>query len=160
MSTTDSTASSSQTVLRSWITTRPVWLVGLVTLIVGGAAAELFALAARVIDVPMEVPQGFGADEAEDIFYGGFIVGAVMYGVVGILIAMGLARWASRPARIWWIVTAVLVLLSFLNPIAAENTDTATKVVLSISHVIVAVFVVPAIGLRLSALEQERAAQA
>lgn len=161
MSSSDSTATSPASQVRSWITTRPVWLVGLVSLVVGGVVAEIFALAARAIDVPLETPQGFGGGgDPEEIFIGGFIFAALFNGIAGVLIAMGLARWASRPARIWWIVAGVLVVLSFFNPIAAEDTETATKVVLAVSHVIVAAIAVPAIGLRLAAEEREQAATA
>lgn len=142
--------------VRSWITARPLWLVGIVAILAGGVVAEIFALAARGIDVPMEAPP-FGSSEAEEIFYGGFIFAAVFQGVIGLLIALGLARWASRPARTWLIVAGVGLLVSFIPPFTAEDTETATKVVLAISHVIVAAVVIPVIYTRLEAHERQQA---
>jgi hypothetical protein len=139
---------------RTALMRRPLWQVGLAAMIVAAVAAEVFGLLARAIDVPLEAP-AMGGDEAEKIFVGGFAVATFFYGVIGILVALGLARWASNPARAWLIVASVGTALSLLAPITAEDTETATKVVLALSHLVVAAIMIPLIAQRLAALESD-----
>ncbi len=134
---------------------RPLWQVGLAAMIVAAVVAEVFGLLARAIDVPMEAP-AMGGDEAEKIFVGGFVVATFFYGVIGILVAVGLARWARNPARAWLVVAPVGTALSLLAPIMAEDTETATKVVLALSHLLVAAIMIPPIAQRLAVLEGDR----
>lgn len=145
--TTTSTPASRS--IRSVVTTSPVWLVGVVAAAAGAVVAELFALAARGLDVPMDVGS-IGADTAEEIPVGGFAMGVVMCSVVGIVLAVALSRWARRPARTFVVTTVVLTAVSMAGPIGAGATATATQVVLGLSHILVAAVVIPPLALRLS----------
>lgn len=143
---------------RAWVTTAPIWKVGLATALVAGVAAEIFGRLGQAAGAEMKTPP-LGGDEAESIFIGGFIVAAIFNVVLGILLAMLLAWKASAPAKLWVIITPILTVLSFANPIMAENTTTPTKWVLALSHVVVAVIVIPTIYLRLAELERSKATQ-
>lgn len=140
---------------RTALMARSLWQVGLVAMIVAAVVAEVFGLLARAIDVPMEAP-AMGGGEAEKIFVGGFVVATFFYGVIGILVAVGLARWASNPARAWLVVASVGTALSLLAPITAKDTETATKVVLALSHLLVAAIMIPLIAQRLAVLKSDR----
>jgi len=126
-----------------------VWLVGVLTAVAGAIVTELFALGARVIGVPMEA-SSLGADTAAPIPLGGFAMGTLMWSVVGIVLAVVLARWAKRPARTFVVTTVVLTVLSLAGPVMAVDTATATKVVLALSHLVAAAVVIPPLALRLS----------
>jgi hypothetical protein len=72
-------------------------------------------------------------------------------GVAGTALAVACRRWTSR-ARASFVALAMLGLIaSFALPITSDA-GTATKVVLSISHVVVAIVIVPALA---SALPRE-----
>jgi len=134
---------------RSILATSPVWLVGVLAAVAGAIVTELFALGARVIGVPMEAGS-LGADTAAPIPLGGFAMGTLMWSVVGIVLAVVLARWAKRPARTFVVATVVLTVLSLAGPVMAVDTATATKVVLALSHLVAAAVVIPPLALRLS----------
>ncbi len=134
---------------RSILATSPVWLVGVLAAVTAAIVTELFALGARAIGVSMEAG-ALGADTAAPIPLGGFAVGTLMWSVVGIVLAVILARWAKRPARTFVVTTVALTALSMAGPVMAVDTATTTKVVLALSHLVAAVVVIPPLALRLS----------
>jgi len=73
-------------------------------------------------------------------------------GLAGIVLAVACRRWARRPRLTFLALTAVGLLASFALPITSDA-SVATKVVLSISHVVVAAIIIPALA---CALPQER----
>lgn len=146
-STPSSTAAAGNPVDR-FLTQRPVWLVGVVAVLVGAVVTEGFALATRGLGVSMEVV-GPGADEPAEIPVGGFATAVVMYSVLGILLAVALARWASRPARIFLVTTVALTAVSLVPPFLTEDTDTSTQLVLAVAHLVAAAVIIPALTRRL-----------
>ncbi|MET9395790.1 DUF6069 family protein [Streptomyces sp. NPDC006624] len=131
------------------LTTRPVWLAGLVAALAGAVVTEVFALVTRAAGVPMDAA-GPGATEAAEIPVGGFFGGVVFWSIPGIVLAMALARWAKRPARTFTIVTVALTVLSLAGPAVAPHTATSTRIVLAVSHVVAAAVVIPLLARRLS----------
>lgn len=69
-------------------------------------------------------------------------------GVAGTALAAACRRWARRPRPVFVALAMVGLLASFALPIGSDA-STATKVVLSISHVVVAAVIVPALALAL-----------
>jgi hypothetical protein len=70
-------------------------------------------------------------------------------GAVGTMAAAACQRWAPRP-RTWFVALAVVgTVASFWLPLTSDAT-TATMVVLSISHLVAALIIVPALALTLS----------
>jgi hypothetical protein len=131
------------------LTTRPVWLVGVLATVAGAVVTEGFALVARAAGVPMEAASP-GAAEAAGIPVGGFFGGVVFWSVAGILLAVALARWAERPARTFTATTVALTALSLAGPAVAPHTATSTQIVLAASHVVAAAVVVPLLARRLA----------
>ncbi|MEU9570924.1 DUF6069 family protein [Streptomyces massasporeus] len=131
------------------LSTRPVWLVGLLATLAGGVVTEAFSLVARAAGVPMEAASP-GATKAAEIPVGGFFGGVVFWSVAGIVLAVVLARWAERPARTFTVTTVVLTALSLAGPAGAPHTATSTQIVLAASHVVAAAVVVPLLAHRLS----------
>jgi len=130
--------------------TAPVWRVSAAAGLVAAAAAELFALGARLADVPMRAGNA-GADHAESIPPFGFAVTTLMFTVAGTVLAVVLARTARRAAAVYaWAAWAV-VAVSLLGPATAGATTTATKVVLAISHVVAGSVAIPVVTRRLAA---------
>jgi hypothetical protein len=141
--------------IRSVVTTQPVWRVGVLAAVTGAVVTEAFALGARALDVPMKAA-GPGAKAAEAIPPFGFGMGVLFWSVVGIVLAVALARWAKRPARIFVVTTITLTVLSLAGPIMATHTATATQVVLALSHLVAAAVIIPALAVRLGHREPTR----
>jgi hypothetical protein len=126
-----------------------VWRVGAIATLAGAAFTELFVAGARVIDIPMQAADP-GVDHAKDIPVGGVFMAVVMWSVVGVVLAAALSRWTRQPARIFVVTTVTLTVLSLLGPAFASHTETATKVVLALAHIVAAAVVIPPIARRLA----------
>ena len=129
--------------------TRPIWQVGALATVGGAIVTELFVLGARAVDIPMKAADP-GVDHAKDIPVGGVAMAVVMWAVVGTVLAAVLARRAHNPARTFVATTVTLTVLSLLGPALAVHTETATKVVLALAHVIAAGVVIPPLARRLA----------
>lgn len=133
----------------SW-TRRPLWQVGLAASSVAAAASVLVYLVGRAGGVPMELTEVFEDDFARmpvmNMAWGALLEG----GVGGTALAAACRRWASRPRPVFVVLAFVGLLASFALPITSDA-GTATKVVLSIGHVVVAAIIVPALALALPA---------
>jgi hypothetical protein len=69
--------------------------------------------------------------------------------VLGVGLAGGLVRWVRRARTVFLTVTIGLTALSLLPP-ALVDTDTATRLVLELTHLVAAFIVIPAIASRLA----------
>jgi hypothetical protein len=135
--------------LDSSLAQRPVWLVGIVATIAGAVVTEAFALGARAAGVPMDAASP-GAEEAAEIPVGGFAGGVLFWSVAGIVLAVVLARFARRPARVFTVTTVALTALSLVGPAVAPHTATSTQIVLAVSHLVAAAVIIPLLARRLS----------
>jgi hypothetical protein len=80
----------------------------------------------------------------------GFAVLTVICSVVGLVLALVLARSARRPRTAFVRTTIVLTALSLVPDVLADS-SAATKMLLMLTHVVAAAIVIPAIARRLSA---------
>ena len=116
----------------------------------GAAVTALVAAVARAADVPLEVASSSDA-APEAIPVSGVATLVVICGIVGVVMALGTDRWATRPARAFVVATTVLTAVSLATPlIVAENATTATRVVLELTHLVAAAIIIPPIAYRLA----------
>src|SRR4030088_2195929 len=80
----------------------------------------------------------------------GFAVLTAIFSVVGLVLALVLARSARRARTAFVRTTVVLTALSLVPDVLADA-SAATKVVLMLAHVVAATIVIPTIARRLSA---------
>ena len=106
---------------------RPLWLVGLVSGLLGSAAAIIVALAADALDVPMLVAENDTADTMQ-VPASGFLLFVMASTAVGV----------------------VLTALSMGLPITTHQASTATRLVLGLTHVVAAAIIIPAIAHQLA----------
>jgi hypothetical protein len=132
---------------RPW-TRRPLWQVGLASALVAAAASILVYVAARAGGVPMELTEVFEDHFARMPILNMAWAALLDGGVSGTVLAAASRRWARRPRTAFVTLTTVGLIASFILPIVSDA-STATKIVLSISHVVVAVIIVPALALAL-----------
>ncbi|HYD08862.1 MAG TPA: DUF6069 family protein [Acidimicrobiales bacterium] len=111
--------------------------------VLAAAAVTAVAIAADAAGVPLEI-------EGERIPLLGFPQLVLVCTAVGAVLAAGLRRWASSPARTFVRVALALTVLSFVPDLTITAT-TATKVVLIATHVVAAAIVIPRIARSLDA---------
>lgn len=129
-------------------TGRPLWQVGLAAALIAAAASVIVYAAARAAGVPMELTEVFDDEFARMPVMNMAFAALLEGGVAGTALAAACRRWARRPRSSFVILAIAGLLASFAFPIASDA-SMATKVVLSISHVVVAIIIVPALALAL-----------
>ncbi|RVX40942.1 hypothetical protein EDD27_3390 [Nonomuraea polychroma] len=122
---------------------RPLVIGGLIAAVVAGAATAAIAAVGAFAGISLVVG-------GMPIPVSGFAVLTVVFSVVGLVLALVLARTVRRPRTVFVRTTVVLTVLS-LVPDALVDAPAATRVLLMLAHVVAAAIVVPAIARRLSA---------
>ncbi|MFE2871009.1 DUF6069 family protein [Embleya sp. NPDC059259] len=126
-----------------------VWSVSVAAGVAAAIGTELYGLLARGLGVPMRAGN-IGAATAEPITVGMFAMGTAVSLSIGTLLAVLLARFATRPARTYLAATLVLTALSMAGPLWAGDTPASTKAMLCGAHVVAAAIVVPVVVRRLA----------
>jgi hypothetical protein len=139
----------------SRLATLPVWAVSSLAGLAAAVVTELYGLAARGVGIPMRAGT-FGATVAEPLPIGVFAVATVLDAALGVILAVLLARFASRPARAYLWTAGVLTVLSLAQPLTAGATAWSTKLTLALAHLIAAFIVIPVVARRLSHLPRRR----
>jgi Family of unknown function (DUF6069) len=130
-------------------TTSSVPTVG--SLLRGGAAATVLAAVATAAVAAAGQAVGISVDiSGAPIPVSGFATLTVMFSVIGLLIAVGLRRFARQPRTTWIRVTVALTVLS-LVPDVLVDAATTTKILLMVTHLVAAGIVIPAVARRLRA---------
>ncbi|TMR13885.1 hypothetical protein ETD86_29895 [Nonomuraea turkmeniaca] len=122
---------------------KPLILGGLTAAVVAAAATATVAAAGEFAGISLVVG---GAP----IPVSGFAVLTVIFSVVGLVLALVLARSARRPRTAFVRTTIMLTALSLVPDVLA-GASAATKVLLMVTHVVAAAIVIPAIARRLTA---------
>ena len=118
-------------------TTRPtVWRTGLAAGVAAAVATTAVAVAARAIDVPLEI-------DGKAIPLAGFAQLTLFFTGVGVL----LARFIRR--RSAFRTTAIVLTALSLVPDLAASASTATKLTLMVTHLVAAAIVIPMLSGRL-----------
>jgi Family of unknown function (DUF6069) len=130
-------------------TTSSVATVG--SLLRGGAGATVLAAVATAAVAAAGQAVGISLDiSGAPIPVPGFATLTVMFSVIGLLIAVGLRRFARHPRTTWIRTTVALTVLSLVPDVLVEAAAT-TKVLLMVTHLVAAAIVIPAVARRLHA---------
>jgi hypothetical protein len=113
--------------------------------VAAAVAATAVAMVAKAADVSMQAAPR-SAEVGKDIPMSGFAVSTLGCVAIGIVLALALRRWAKRPAATFTVVTLVLTGLSFFGPVTTGHATMATRLVLSLTHVVAAAIVIPAMA--------------
>ncbi|MEV4518378.1 DUF6069 family protein [Dactylosporangium sp. NPDC049525] len=117
--------------------------VGVAAAVVASAATMAVAAAGRAAGVGLTV-------NGATIPVSGVGVLTAIFSLVGVVLAVVLARFTQRPRRIFVRTTVVLTVLSLL-PDVISTAAPGTKVLLMSAHLVAAAIVIPAVAGRLSA---------
>lgn len=129
---------------------RPVWVVGLGATVVGALVLLAYGAVAVAAVGPLRAGDP-GASHSVPLNAGSFAIGVLFCGVLGSVIAAGIARWAADPARTFVRAAVVLTAVSLVPPVFASHTDLTSKLTLVIGHLIAAAVIIPLISRRLRA---------
>ena len=115
---------------------------------IAATANTVLYVVARLVGVPLELTEVF-SDHFGRMPVSSFVLATLLDGgAVAIVLAAACQRWAPRP-RTWFVVLAMVgTIASFWLPLTSDA-STATMVVLSISHLVAALIIVPALALTL-----------
>ncbi|SCF09657.1 hypothetical protein GA0070216_10536 [Micromonospora matsumotoense] len=119
----------------------------ILTGVIATAAASVATVAVAAAGHAAGISLGVGDDT---IPLSGFGLLTAAFSLVGVLLAVLLARFARRPRRTFVLVTVVLTALS-LVPDLLIDAGAATKALLILTHLVAAAIVVPALARRLAA---------
>lgn len=122
---------------------QPLVIGGAIAAVVAGAATTAIAAVGQLAGISLVVG-------GTPIPVPGFGVLTVIFSLVGLVLALVLARLVRRPRAVFVRTTVVLTVLS-LVPDVLVDASTATRVLLMLAHVVAAAIVVPTIARRLSA---------
>jgi uncharacterized membrane protein len=121
------------------------------SLLRGGAVATVVAAVATAAVAAGAQAVGISLDVAgAPIPASGFATLTVMFSVIGLLIAVGLRRFARHPRTAWIRTTVALTVLS-LVPDVLVDAAASTKTLLMVTHLVAAAIVIPAVARRLRA---------
>jgi hypothetical protein len=116
---------------------------GAVATVLAAVATAAVAVAGQAVGISLDVA---GAP----IPPSGFATLTVVFSVIGLLIAVGLRRFASNPRTAWIRTTVALTALS-LVPDVLVDAATTTKILLMLTHLVAAAIVIPTVARRLRA---------
>lgn len=116
---------------------------GLLAAAVAAAATAAVAGVGQAAGISLEV-------SGAPIPVPGFAMLTAIFSVVGLVLALGLRRFASRPRVAFVRTTVVLTALSLVPDVLADAAPT-TKMLLMLTHLVAAAIVIPAVARRLSA---------
>lgn len=135
----------------------PVWLVSVTAVVVGALVTGVYEIAARATEVPFNVAfPGSGVAPAA-IPATGLAWAVAELGLIGVIIAVCLDRFAKRPRSTWKRAAWSLTALSLVPSLTAVTDSYATNIMLVISHLVAAVIIVPVVAARLPERNPRRA---
>ena len=137
------TAATRTAVARPATRIRTLIGAGLVATVVASAATTAIAAAGQAAGISLEVG---GAP----IPVSGFAVLTTVFSLVGVVLAVVLARFARSPRTAFVRTTVALTVLSLVPDVIADATS-GTKMLLMLTHLVAAAIVIPAVARRLSA---------
>ena len=152
-----STYTEATTTTRQFAGRMPVWLVSTAAVLAGALATGVYEFVARAMGVPFNVElHGTGVEPAA-IPATGLAWAVAELGLIGIVIAVCLTRFAKRPRSTWKRTAWTLTALSLVPSLVAVTDSYATNIMLVISHLVAAVVIVPVIAARLAERNPRRA---
>lgn len=152
-----STYTQATTTTRQFAGRMPLWLVSTAAVLAGAVVTGVYEFAARAVGVPFNVAlPGTGVAPAA-IPATGLAWAVAELGLIGIVIAVCLARFATRPRSTWKRTAWTLTALSCVPSLVAVTDSYTTNIMLVISHLVAAAVIVPAVAARLAERNPRRA---
>ncbi|MCD9153033.1 DUF6069 family protein [Aeromicrobium duanguangcaii] len=115
-----------------------VALTGLAATVGAAAVTTACGALAKATGVDFEIPDG-----GESIPTGAFATVTAGFSLVGVVLAVALARWSARPARRFLQITVTLTAVSLVPPFTVGGNGATTATLVGL-HLLAAAVVIPA----------------
>ena len=122
---------------------RPLLGTGVLATAVASGATAAVAAAGHAAGISLDV-------SGAPIPVSGFAVLTAVFSLVGLVLAVVLARFARRPRTAFVRTTVALTVLSLVPDVIADAAS-GTKMLLMLTHLVAAAIVIPAVARRLAA---------
>jgi hypothetical protein len=126
----------------------PTWLHRTLAVVAGAVATGAFEALTRAAGVPYDY--GLPGTEPATMPASGLFFAVLEVGIIGIILAACLTRWARQPRSTWYRTTVTLTLISLVPSLIAASTTYATNIALAASHLIAAAVIIPMCATRLA----------
>ena len=113
-----------------------LWRIGLIAA-VGASSANLvyFWITKAIFGIPYIIPMGGPSGPLEPLPAGVIVFLTVVPAVGATLLLALLGKYVARPIRLFWILSGVIFVLSFMLPLTLPSSiATSTKIGLSLMH--------------------------
>lgn len=120
-----------------------VAVTGVIAAVVAATSTTAAGAIARAAGVRFEIPDG-----GEAIPTGAFATVTGFFSLVGVGLALGLARWSNRPAQRFVAVTVPLLAVSLVPPFVV-GASLGTSIALVALHLLAAAVMIPVLARRL-----------
>lgn len=134
----------------------PLWVVSVGAVLAGAVATGAFEALTRALGV--DYVFGLPGTEPAAMPASGLFFAVLEVGVIGLVLATCLARWAQRPRSTWTRTTVTLTVISLVPSFVASSTMYATNLALAASHLVAAAVIIPIVARRLAGTTPRRTA--
>jgi hypothetical protein len=153
------TVSSQGTVQRESLAYSHLWWAGLLAALVAAVANLVILVVARnLLDIPVMAPAMPASAEMAPLSAIAIIIASVIPAIGATILLAVLGKFLEYPIRVFWIISVVFLLISFTSPLNLP-VDIASKVTLSLMHLIAAVAIVGVLTTLPRAWTQDQAAE-
>jgi hypothetical protein len=120
---------------------RLLWVGPLAAVVAAVANLIVFVIVQSLLGITLMGPAGPGSTEMAPLPATAVIISSAVPAVAATLLLAVLGKFLAHPIRVFWIVSVVVLLLSFAGPLGLP-VDAATKIILSLMHGVAAVAIV------------------
>lgn len=121
--------------------TRSLLVTGVLAAVAAAVATTAVAAIGRAAGISLEVA-------GEPIPLSGFAFLTMVFSLIGLAMAVAMARWVRQPRRVFVRTTVALTVLSLVPDLIADAAW-STRVLLIVTHLVAAAIVIPAVARRL-----------
>jgi hypothetical protein len=141
------TVSSASSVQREHIAYGRLWWAGLLAAVIA-AVANLIVLVVtqNLLGIPVMAPATPGSPELAPLSAIAVITASVVPAIGATILLAILGKFLEHPIRVFWIISVVFLLISFISPLTLP-VGIATKITLSLMHLVAALAIVEVLTL-------------
>jgi len=120
---------------------RLLWVGPVAAVVAAMANLSVFIIVKNLLGISLLVPAGPGSTELAPLPAAAVIITSVVPAIGATILLAVLGKFLARPSRTFWIISVILLLISFAAPLGLPIA-VATKVILNLMHLVAAIAIV------------------